>query len=109
MADVIKVLGQLNPAATTPTDLYTVPSVTVTTTSSLIVCNQSAAAKKFRVSVRDGGETAANKQYLFYDKSVAANDSYAAVLGLTLNEGDVVTVYAEDANLSFNLFGVETS
>ena len=109
MADVIKVLGQSNPAATTPTDMYTVPDVTVTTVSSLVVCNFSAAAKAFRVSVRVGGESAANKQYLYYDKSIPANDSFSAVLGLTLNQGDVVTVYAEDTNLAFNLFGVETS
>jgi hypothetical protein len=28
---------------------------------------------------------------------------------MTLNQTDVVTVYGSDGNLTFNLFGVETS
>jgi len=31
------------------------------------------------------------------------------VLGLTLNQSDVVKVYASSTGLSFNMFGVETS
>jgi len=31
------------------------------------------------------------------------------VLGLTLNQSDVVKVYASNTGLSFNMFGVETS
>jgi len=31
------------------------------------------------------------------------------VIGMTLNQTDVVTVYGSDGNLTFNLFGVETS
>ncbi len=109
MSDVIKALGQLEAAATTAETLYTVPNLTQTTTSSLIVCNREASARTFRVSIRVNGATADNKQYIYYDKSVAANDTFSAVLGLTLGQGDVVTVYASATGLSFSLFGVETS
>ena len=44
-----------------------------------------------------------------YDKSVSATDTFSAVLGLTLNQSDVVKVYASGTGLSFNMFGVETS
>jgi len=41
MANAYKVLAQSNPAATTNTDIYTVPSATETVISSIIIANQS--------------------------------------------------------------------
>ena len=38
MTDVIKVLGQLDAAATTTEVLYTVPDLAVTTISSFVAC-----------------------------------------------------------------------
>ena len=109
MADSIKVLGQLNPDAITLTTLYTVPATTQTTTSSLIVSNSHSGNATFRVSVAVAGAADSLKQYLYYDHNVNAKESHVAILGLTLNEGDVVRVYASSVYLSFNLFGVETS
>ena len=55
MTDVIKVLGQVAPSATTATTLYTVPDLTLTTVSSLVVCNRSGSGVTYRVSVRVAG------------------------------------------------------
>ena len=96
MADSIKVLGQLDPSATTTTVLYTVPAETATTVSSIVAANVA-------------GAGADDKQYLYYDKSVAANDSLTIVIGITLNQTDVVKVYTSGSNMSFNIFGVETT
>ena len=109
MADVIKVLGQAAPTTTATTDLYTVPNLNQTTVSSLVVCNRTGGALTFRVSVHVAGAAASDEQYLYYDKTVAANDSFTAVLGLTLNQSDEVKVRASASGLSFNMFGVETS
>jgi len=109
VADAIKVLGQLDPSATTATTLYTVPNLTLTTVSSLVVCNRTASGVTYRVSIRVAGASADDKQYLFYDKALAAKSTDAHVIGITLNQADVVTVYASAVDLSFNLFGVETS
>ena len=109
MADVIKVLGQLDPSATTTTTLYTVPNLNQTTVSSINVCNRTSGALPFRLSVHVAGAGADNKQFIYYDKSVSATDTFSAVLGLTLNQSDVVKVYASSTGLSFNMFGVETS
>lgn len=108
MSDIIKVLGQIEAAATTPTTLYTVPSLTSTTTSSLMVCNRAASPTSFRVNIRVGGEATANKQYIYYDHALAADETFTSIIGMTLAEGDIVEVYATDTGLSFNLFGVET-
>jgi hypothetical protein len=109
VADVLKVLGQLDTAATTVTTLYTVPSETVTTISSIVVANRTGSAITFRLSVHVAGAGADDKQYLYYDKSVAANDSLTIVIGITLNQTDVLKVYASAVDMSFNVFGVETT
>ena len=108
MADAIKVLGQLDPSATTVTVLYTVPDKTMTTVSSIVAANRTGSAITFRLSVHAGGASADDKQYLYYDKSVAANDSLTIVIGITLNQTDVIKVYTSAVDMSFNMFGCET-
>ena len=109
MTDVIKVLGQLDPAATTTTVLYTAPNLTQTTVSSLVICNRTGSSITFRVSVHVAGAGANDKQFLFFDQALAANTTRTVVIGICLGQADVVKVYASAVDVSFNLFGVETS
>ena len=109
MSDAIKVLGQLDPSATTTTVLYTAPDLTQTTISSLVICNRSGSTITFRVSVHVEGASANNKQFIFYDESLAATSTKTVVIGICLGQKDVIKVYASASNVSFNLFGVETS
>ena len=109
MAAIQKVLGQSAPLATTLTDLYTVPASTATVCSSIVVCNRSGTATSFRVSVAEAGALDANEQYLYYDVTIAGNDTFIATIGLTLAATDVVRCYATDASLTFNLFGQENT
>ena len=97
-----KVLGQLNPSATTATTLYTVPSAKSAVVSSLTICNQTATAATFRVAVRPAGATLAALHYVAYDVTVGASDTTALTLGITLATTDVITVYASTATLSFH-------
>ncbi len=108
MADNLKVLGQLDPAATTVTVLYTVPDMTQTTVSSIVAANRTGSAITFRLSVHVAGASANDKQFIYYDKSVAANDSLTLVIGITLNQTDVIKVYTSAVDMSFNMFGCET-
>lgn len=102
-----KVLGQVDPLATTLTDAYTVPAGTTVILSSIIVCNRSAVATSFRISIAVAGAADDPKQYLYYDVAITGNNSFSAVLGITLAATDVIRVYATLATLSFNIFGVE--
>ena len=103
-----KVLGQSNPAATTATTLYTVPSAKSAVVSSLTVCNQTATAATFRIAVRPAGATLAAVHYVAYDVTVGASDTTALTLGITLATTDVITVYASTATLSFHAYGDES-
>lgn len=107
MPTIYKVLGQSNPAATTNTTLYTVPASNSVVVSTITVCNQAGTTANFRIAIRPTGETIASKHYINYDTQVPGNDQLALTLGITLAETDVVTVYANTATVSFNIFGTE--
>lgn len=109
MATVRKVLGQLKPSATTLTTLYTVPAVTDTVCSSIVICNQSATPTTFRVAIRPAGASIADQHYIYYDQYIAGNATFIATIGISLATTDVVSVYNTLATLSFNLYGQENS
>jgi len=107
MPTTYKVLGQVNPSATTATTLYTVPASTSTVVSTITVANLAGSAATFRISVRPAGAAQTNAMYIAYDVTVGATDTTTLTLGLTLATTDVVTVYASTANLAFNAYGSE--
>jgi hypothetical protein len=109
VAQVYKVLAQSNPAAASPTDVYTVPASTTAVISSVVVANRAASARTFRLSVRVAGAGADNKQYLAYDMNVPANDSVFLQLGITMGATDVLTAYVSAQDLAINVFGVENT
>jgi len=104
-----KVLGQSAPAATTATNVYTVPAATETVISTIVIANRAATAGTFRLSVRPNGATQANQHYVAYDVPIAANDSTTLTLGITVDATDVITFYASSADMSINIFGTEIS
>jgi hypothetical protein len=109
MSYTYKVLGQSAPSATTNTNVYTVGSGKQAIVSTITVCNRSATARTYRIAIRPAGATIANQHYLAYDVVIAANDTTALTLGVTLTATDVVTVYASTTDLSFGIFGSEIS
>jgi hypothetical protein len=107
LATAYSILAQVNPNADTLTDGYTVPSSTQAVISTIVVCNRSDATTRFRISVAIDGASNDDKQYLYYDVPIPGNDTFVATLGITLGDTDKIRVYADDATLSFNIFGTE--
>ena len=107
MPQTHKVLGQLNPSATTLTTLYTVPSSTQAICSTITICNTASTATTYRIAVRVAGASIATSQYLAYDAAIPANDTATLTLGVTLAATDVISVYAGAASVAFAAFGVE--
>jgi hypothetical protein len=107
MADVLKVLGQSAPAATTESNLYEVPFGASAIVSTLSVCNRAATVATFRISVDVGGSGTGVEDYIYYDQQIQGNDNFSVTAGFSLFAGDIVKVYASSANLSFSAFGVE--
>ena len=109
MATAYKVLGQVAPAATTATTIYTVPSATEAVVSSIVVCERGGAASTFRLAVRPNGATLANEHYLVYDADIDARDTLIFTVGLTLDATDVLEAYASTGNFTFQAFWSEIS
>lgn len=107
MAETYKVLGQSAPAATTATSVYTVPNGKMAVVSTIFVCNRGGVSGAYRIAIRPGGATLANQHYLIYDTVVNGNSTDAFTNGITLGPGDIVSVYATNANFSFSVFGSE--
>jgi hypothetical protein len=109
MTTTLKVLGQVAPSAASLTTLYTVPALTSTAVSSITICNRSGTATSFRVAIRPAGAAISNEHYLYYDVTIAGNDTFVATIGVTLATTDVVSVYATLATLSMQIYGQEVS
>lgn len=107
MATTYKVLGQVNPSATTATTLYPCPAGTQTVISTITICNQAGTSGTYRIAVRPNGATLAPEHYVVYDATIQANTTAAYTLGITLDASDIVTVYASSTSISFNAFGSE--
>lgn len=107
MATNYKVLGQANPAATTLTTLYTVPSATQAIVSTIAVTNLSASTITYRIAVRPAGAAISNSHYIAYDTALTANNSTMITIGVTLGATDVVSVYASSNAVNFSAFGTE--
>jgi len=101
-----KVLGQQAPAATTNADLYEVPAGAQAVVSSIAVANRGANAT-IRIAVRPGGEALTDKHYVAHSVPLVAGDALFLAVGMTLDEGDIVTVYASTADVAFSAFGSE--
>lgn len=106
-----KILGQSAPNASTTATLYTCPSSPSTQTiiSSIVVCNRSSSDTNFRVSVRPSTEALANKHYLCFNTNLYSFDTITMTLGITVDSGSIVEVWAGSANVSFSCFGSEVS
>ena len=111
MPTAYKVLGRKHSAATTMEELYAVPSATSAVISTITICNITAAAKTYRIAIKPAtGTSLISEHYIAYDATIAANDTVALTLGITLATLNSIQVYASAATaLTFQAFGSEIS
>ena len=111
MADNAILLGQIADASggSADTALVTVPALTNTVVSSVVVCNRASTATTFRIAANDGGAASVTKDWLYYDVTLPANDTFIATIGVTLETGDTIRVTAGAATVTFNAFGIESA
>lgn len=103
-----KVLGQLAAAATTEEGLYAVPASSSAVVSTIVIANRGTTSATYRIAVKPtAGTTLANNHYIAYDVPIAANDSTALTLGVTLAATNAIRTYASNTNLTFSAFGTE--
>ena len=96
------IFAQLAPGAVSLEELYQVPNG-YQFEGRVIVTNRGAQTS-FRVSLAPDGAVDDNKQYVAYDKIIAANDTGVTVK-FKLQSLGKIRVYAGSANLSFAASG----
>lgn len=110
MARVYKILGQRNPGSSVLTNVYTVPASNSAVVSSIVLTNTSGTATggvAARVAVNASGVAVATANYLAYDVNVPGCDSVTLTLGITMNAGSQLSVYANSTSLAISVFGAE--
>lgn len=108
MATTYKILGQIAPASTAVTDLYTVPTGTQVVVSTITVCNLSTAAQSFRLATTTGGAPA-SADWVYYNLSVPTADTFAASLAVTLDAADKIKVQSGSTGtvFAYQVYGAE--
>ena len=110
MARVYKILGQKNPSSAVLTNVYTVPDSNSAVVSSVVLTNTSGTAGggvAARVAVNASGVAVATANYLAYDVNIPGCDTVTLTLGLTMNAGSQLSVYANSTALAISVFGTE--
>ncbi len=107
MSSVRKILGQVYPAAVTPTTLYEVPAGKQAVISTLTVCNVSTFTEKFSIAVIPSGESLDSKHIVFYNAPILGEDTFVATVGICLNSGDIVQATSFLGSCSFMATGQE--
>jgi len=105
----IKQLGQLRPANTTATSIYSPASGVNTDVKTLVVCNQTAASADYRVFHDDNGTTYDETTALFYDVTLSANatDILPLHIGMDDDSGNIAVRTDTNNALTFTLYGGE--
>ena len=106
MAETVKKLGELFPAAGELTAIYTVPPNTRAVVSSIVVCNHDCWPTEFSISHAVGNAVDSASQYLYKDERLPPT-TFVATVGLTLSAGDVLRVRSLNGLTSFNVYGSE--
>jgi len=105
MADVYNKLASLRPANTNEAELYQVPASTELI-GNLMVCNQSAVSRTYRVALTDSSAAATTDEWIRYDVPLLANLSHD-IGPISLGAGDTIRVRSGTADaVSFVLTGV---
>jgi len=99
---------QSAPAADTDTEIYDCPDA-MQFVGWLTVANRSSTPSRFRAWIEIDNAATADAQYVAYDVPIEANETIPVAVKVTMTADDRFNVRADDATLTFSLFGVEIS
>ena len=100
----LKLLGKADLSATTNTSVYTVGSGKEALVN-VNVCNRNSSAVTVRLANADGS-TPSNDEYIEYDYSLAANQSFQRT-GIHMQAAQIMVEYSAATNVSVVVDGLE--
>lgn len=109
MAEQRFILGQINVSTTVVTG-YTVPVGKEAVLSSLTFCNITSSAVTLCAAVVSATDSQGTENWLYYNMSMPANDTFVATIGITLSAGDQIrAISSGTSSIALQIFGVEVS
>jgi hypothetical protein len=103
-----KQLGQLRPANTTAASIYAPGSTVTAIIKNIMVCNTSGAGAKYRIFHDADGTTYDETSALFWDDSIAADETVTITSFTAMNKAGNLAVRTDTANaLTFTAYGAE--
>ena len=100
----LKLLGKADLSATTNTSVYTVGSGKEALVN-VNVCKRNSSAVTVRLANADGS-TPSNDEYIEYDYSLAANQSFQRT-GIHMQAAQIIVAYSSATNVSVVVDGLE--
>ena len=112
MANTYKILGQVNPAANTQSNVYVVPAATSAVINSIQISNHlpttNASYSLIVMPAANYASPASNGMYyIIRGSTIPYGDAATLTLSLSLPAGAIVSANTNSGNLSFSAFGVE--
>lgn len=88
--------------------VYLVDTGVETIIKQIYICNRTGTATTFRLHHDEDGQTFDNSNALYYDKTVAANDTFTICSEFYMLEGDSIGVSTDPTdNLTISVYGEE--
>lgn len=98
------------PDAQTPMTILTVSQTSIKVDIlGIIVTNQSSTESSFRIALRPKGATLELAHYTHKDLKIPDNDVYVWGEGIMALPNDIIEVYSDNGQMSFNIFYKETT
>lgn len=103
-------LGQSHPTNTNPTKLYAAGSGKTAIVKRLFVCNTTGSATTFRIFHEYSGNGTSVSTALYYDESLAANETKNIEVYIPISKGSQLNVRSSTGNdITFTAYGTETT
>jgi hypothetical protein len=89
--------------------LYNTSSSVTAVISTIVVANTSSFNKQYRIAIMDSAGTPSASDWIIYDASIYANDSYFLTVGFTIGQNQFIRVSSTDNTVTFNASVLEIS
>ena len=107
MANIHKVLGQINPSANTLTNVYVTPTSTSAIVGTITIRNLNGSNASYSLVVRPNNETLNNKHYIVRGGILPGNELISITGAVTMNAGVILAANTNSSSVTFNAYGVE--
>ena len=108
MATNNMIMGHSNPAAATPTTLYTVPAGRQANVNLFITNTHASATDYFRLALVPNGDSIGTDNYIAYEMAIEAGKTLNYT-GLALAAEDLISIYTTNGTCTFVATGLEIS